>query len=433
MLPTDRTYEIILDRIYATQTWPDPRSVVAKLPLVVSCHKLSVGMFGDSSTQDDVATASFHQALLRASAAHVPADWLLGDGMENAMQTTRTPLSFGKDDSLEELLIETRRWPGYIPTTLYTTQTEFPWERLRRLSLDLGGFLSEFWRHTGPRLSMLEALRIHGPIGPTYSPGYGDARHQTRRLANFNGEQVDGQSQDSFDLTDLHSLRELEINGKNFLVPMGKLVGPGLRRLRLHSENAQLYAFQSRHQRSPAEIIEAARRAPELEHLELDIGYIDNLWHPTAIPGVDVDVEQYSFLDAITRFRRLRFLRLFPPFVARGETFDYDRARLCVPVSDDQAIRVFEHVRKKCPRLQMLSIAAVPYAVRTDTMSWEVKRHGGRTILTTRHRERNYQHRQVWVGQRRLSSEIQRFTKRTPYLPESESWTLSDVSWEDPI
>ena len=429
MLPRDRAYEIILDRICPSQTWPDPRLLVAKLPVMVSCHKLSVGMVGDCATADDVTTPLLHQALLRASAVHLPAEWVLGDGIDNTMHST-SPSMFGSDDSLEELFLHTRRCPRYRPIELHVTPSDFPWQRLRRLSLDLGGFLPEFWRYIGPRLTMLEALRIHGPVGSSYSLAHGDARHYTRRLANGNGEYVDGQPH-GFDLTNLQNLRELEINGRNFSMPMSKLVGLGLRRLRLHSENVQLYAFQSRDQRSPGEIMEAARRAPDLEHLELDIGYIDNLWHPTAIPGVDVDVEQYSFLDAITRFRRLRFLRLFPPFVARGETFDYNRARLCVPVSDDQAIRLFEHLGKKCPRLQTLSIAAVPYAVRTHTMSWEVKRHGVHTVLTTRHRDKNYQHRQVWVGQRRLSSEIQRFTKRTPYLSESESWTLSDLEWED--
>merc|ERR1711939_1021628 len=131
---------------------------------------------------------------------------------------------------------------------------------------------------------------------------------------------------------------------------------------------------------------------------------------PTAIPGVDVDVEQYSFLNAISKFRRLRHLRLFPPFVPKDSPRFSRSVPHYVPVSDDQAIRVFEHLRQECPSLQILSIAAIPSFVMIDTMCWVVKRRGEKTILTTKHRERNYQHRQIWVGQRRITSEIKRFS-----------------------
>jgi hypothetical protein len=79
----------------------------------------------------------------------------------------------------------------------------------------------------------------------------------------------------------------------------------------------------------------------------------------------------------------------------------------------------------ECPSLQMLSIAAIPSFVNIDTMCWEARRRGQKTILTTKHRERNYQHRQVWEGQRRITSEIKRFHTPPKYLADSEGWMLT--------
>lgn len=300
-----------------------------------------------------------------------------------------------------------------------------PWSNLRRLSIlwKLVIPLTQFINDIAPKLSSLQALRFRAKQPRVYHPG---CEHDPPK---FWERHLPASPQFNVDFSRMEELRELEIDGICNHFPIHDLLGPKLRGLRLHCEDDLLNVSSFVSQRSTKDILSAAKLSPDLERLELDSGCIDNLWHPTAIPGVDVDVGEYAFLNAICKFRRLRFLRLFPPFAAgpsrRSGPGYQGEERTILPVSDDQAVRIFDHLRTECPSLQILFIAAIPSLVNVDTMCWEVRQRGEQTILTTRHRNRNYEHRQIWIGQRKISGEIRRFTVPQVYMPDSEGWMLA--------
>lgn len=424
MLPQDRTYEVILDRVYSSSQWPSLVEATVDLALIAPCHKVSLGAFGSPPTGKTINNQATYDAISRANAIDLHMAWLLSPH-QHSQESSPIPYPCpGMQDpaAWDELRLLVRRADGTTRQSLHDLDASIPWGKLKRLSIiwEYPVPMNQFVHDISTHLTKLEALRLRADHRRLYHPLckyevpisglYADAPHVPEFEINF---------------TQMKHLRELEIDGICNHVPIRGLVGSGLRSFRLHREDAWWSVYSAESQRTPADIAVAARLAPNLERLELDIGYIDTLWHPTAIPGVDVDVEQYSFLDAISKFRKLKFLRLFPPFVPKNTPRFSPRPPHCLPVSDDQAVRLFEHLRRKCQALQMLSIAAVPSFVDIDTMCWEVRRKGEKTILTTKHRERNYQHRQIWVGQRRLTSEIKRFTTPQKYLTDSDSWVLT--------
>ena len=365
-----------------------------------------------------------YDVISRANAIDLHMAWLL-EQHRNSDNPSPNPSQCSFMQHLaawDELRLLVRRADGTAHHSLHDLDAFIPWGKLRRLSIiwEYSVPMNQFIHDVSTHLTKLEALRLRADHRRLYHP-------LCKYEVPISGLYADAPPVPEFEIsfTKMKSLRELEIDGICNHVPISGLVGSELRCFRLHREDARWSVYSAESQRTPADIAMAAKKAPNLERLELDIGYIDNLWHPTAIPGVDVDVEQYSFLDAISKFRRLKFLRLFPPFVPKNTPRFTPRAPHCLPVTDDQAIRLFEHLRRKCPSLQMLSLAAVPSFVEIDTMCWEVRRKGEKTILTTKHRERNYQHRQVWIGQRRLTSEIKRFTTPQKYLNDSDSWVLT--------
>lgn len=424
MLPQDRTYEVILDRVYSASQWPSLVEATVDLALIAPCHKVSLGAFGSPPTGKTINSQATYDAISRANAIDIHMAWLLSQHRPSQEPCPSPHHSPRMQDpaAWDELRLLVRRADGTTRQSLHDLDASIPWGNLRRLSIiwEYPVPMNQFIHDISINLTRLEALRLRADHRRLYHPLckyevpisglFADAPHVPEFGINF---------------THMKHLRELEIDGMCNHVPISGLLGPDLRSFRLHREDAWWSVYSTESQRTPADVALAAKLAPNLERLELDIGYIDNLWHPTAIPGVDVDVEQYSFLDAISKFRKLRFLRLFPPCVPKNTPRFSPRVPHCLPVTDDQAIRLFEHLRRKCPSLQMLSIAAVPSFVDIDTMCWEVRRKGEKTVLTTKHRERNYQHRQVWVGQRRLTSEIKRFTTPQKYLTDSDSWVLT--------
>jgi len=424
MLPQDRTYEVILDRVYSSSQWPNLIEATVDLAMIAPCHKVSLGAFGDPPTRKTMNSQAAYDVISRANAIDLHMAWLL-EQHRNSDNPSPNPSQCSFMQHLaawDELRLLVRRADGTAHHSLHDLDAFIPWGKLRRLSIiwEYSVPMNQFIHDVSTHLTKLEALRLRADHRRLYHP-------LCKYEVPISGLYADAPPVPEFEIsfTKMKSLRELEIDGICNHVPISGLVGSELRCFRLHREDARWSVYSAESQRTPADIAMAAKKAPNLERLELDIGYIDNLWHPTAIPGVDVDVEQYSFLDAISKFRRLKFLRLFPPFVPKNTPRFTPRAPHCLPVTDDQAIRLFEHLRRKCPSLQMLSLAAVPSFVEIDTMCWEVRRKGEKTILTTKHRERNYQHRQVWIGQRRLTSEIKRFTTPQKYLNDSDSWVLT--------
>ena len=182
-------------------------------------------------------------------------------------------------------------------------------------------------------------------------------------------------------------------------------------------------------ERTPDEVTSLVNLCPMLEEVELNVGMISNLWNGHAISGIDVDVQVYSVLGSIARLPRLRKLRLFPPYCANMYR-DYSTAQFRQPLDDEQAIKIFNHVKSQCPTLQELAISTDnEFALGTrlfdfHPMSWIMHAVGAHTILVTRQASRDYEQRQIWVGERRLTTEIRRFAYLKPYLPDTPGWVL---------
>ncbi len=429
LLPANAIYEIILDHIYTSSHWPTLIEATTELATFGSKHRLALGAFGLSPSQHASIGQATYDAISKAAAVDLHMAWLLKDNrVPQGSGVARGPC-IAETPSWTELRLLIRRACGTTTYSIRDLDLEIvPWTNLRRLSIlwEYAMPMNQFIFDVAPRLINLEALRLRADHQRLYHPA---CKYDVPTTGLFADTPIVPPFE--IDYTQMRELRELEIDGICNHIPIGALLGPKLRSLRLHREDTLWSVYSPESQRTPGDISSATKICPDLERLELDIGYIENLWHPTAIPGVDVDVEQYSFLNAISKFRRLRHLRLFPPFVPKDSPRFSRSVPHCVPVSDDQAVRVFEHLRQECPSLQILSIAAIPSFVMIDTMCWVVKRRGEKTILTTKHRERNYQHRQIWVGQRRITSEIKRFSAPPRYLPDSEGWMLTRNDMHD--
>jgi hypothetical protein len=232
------------------------------------------------------------------------------------------------------------------------------------------------------------------------------------------------------DWTALPCLEALAVDGICNHVPIENVVSPTLRALRLHWHRLAPFAERYSSQRSSSDIVRIAAIAPSMQHLELDVGCIDKLWHGTAIPGVDVDVDLYSFFASFSRFKQLNTLRLFPPYATKAALSDHlthtlGPGRMCQPTTDPDAVAMFARLRAQITSLESLAILPSlpifrPYHTRHDSyhwirildslgflpVSWYLERCGDKTILTTRQFKKTYKERQTWVGERRLRTEI---------------------------
>ncbi|ETN46131.1 uncharacterized protein HMPREF1541_00315 [Cyphellophora europaea CBS 101466] len=200
--------------------------------------------------------------------------------------------------------------------------------------------------------------------------------------------------------------------------------------------------------------------APKVESLALDVGDISKLWHNTAIPGVDVEVEQYSFFASLRGFKHLRSLQVSPPYVSRTTSqrllnLDPTRnidwgVRQQQPITDADAVAMFERLRAQIPTLEHFAIVPSEKRFRSDLvktfrpslqgvpdhtefqpMAWYMDRWGDKTILTTRQARKNYEQRQIWVGERRTRTEIKRdaymvFDTDAPGVRMGE-WVLDNI------
>ena len=133
----------------------------------------------------------------------------------------------------------------------------------------------------------------------------------------------------------------------------------------------------------------------------------------------------YRVLDAITALPHLKSLRLFPQY---REGDDYFDSRLTQPLADDGAVRLFRKLMEKSSSLETLAISSDNHVADNndafDPMSWELRAAGEKIILTVRQANHDYEQRQVWVGERRLTTEIKRLSYRKPYIPEFEGWIM---------
>ena len=246
------------------------------------------------------------------------------------------------------------------------------------------------------------------------------------------------------DFNHLPHLESLSIEGHCNHLPISSVVAPTLNHLRLHRPHRHVSTASPQSQRTASDIILAAKIAPLITHLELDINTFENLWHPTAIPGVDVDVDLYSFLSSTSKFKHLRSLRLFPPYVTqasvaaglwenenRGARPVIQRAQPC---SDLQAIKLFNYLRAQNKSLKMVCITPADGFDGMDSpyfqsplppMHWKVKAMGNQTLMISRQKGSDYELRQIWEGERKIRTETKKdaYSKAFQY-DKAERWIL---------
>ena len=308
-----------------------------------------------------------------------------------------------------------------VETGLVDLFQQIDFRRVRRLALTGNAMIEEFFPRAAEKLVHLESLWLSSTYDRSLLFAVGLAGPPQDPLT---AGVTFADPQDS-PILKLKRLTDLRLDCASRALTSDYIATASLRNVRLHQRET-LRENKTYGGRSPEDIRRLASSAPSITHLELDIGYIGNLWHATAVPGVDVDVRIYQVLNAITHFENLTFLRLFPPYIVNhtprveGHTFQQ-------PLSDEQAIRIFRHLKSGRPSLQTLSITADPVIARDaldfECMSWTVTAVGNsKTILTTRQVNKSYEQRQVWEGERRLRTEIKRFSYPKSYFPETCQW-----------
>jgi hypothetical protein len=232
-----------------------------------------------------------------------------------------------------------------------------------------------------------------------------------------------------------HSLRELSLEGFDRTLCSWNFNVPRLRTLKIHTTEAMKLKFDERsHVRTGAEMHKIARSAPELEHLELDVPRLGKAYDPTAIPGIDFDIHLHGILDGITKLEKLKSLRLFPAFRNQNDREILHPNNFANPgefrqdLTDDVVVRLFQRLREKRPTLQRLLISSdncvVHFVKDFDPTSWDISVLGNVITVVVRQADRDYEQRQIWVGERRIRTEIRHFTHHKRYLQEFKGWGI---------
>jgi hypothetical protein len=300
-----------------------------------------------------------------------------------------------------------------------------PWARIQRLSLAGMALIEEVLQAVGNYLKSLSSLHLKAMTLWSVSPR---RRRPIQAVLYRNPGESFASSKAVAEASlflEGHPLEELILEGFGMDLPLSRMLHPKLRKLELHL--CELLPASLRMIVPQAEDLHSvARRSPRIEHLELDIGQITNLWNSTAVPGVDVDVRIYQVLDDIMTLPRLKRLRLFPQYREVGSTCS--ESRFIQPLTDDTAVRLFRRLKEKSLSLETLAISSdnhvARYLANFDPMSWELCAVGEKIRLAVRQANRDYEQRQVWIGERRLTTEIRRFSYKKPYIPEFEGWIM---------
>ena len=276
----------------------------------------------------------------------------------------------------------------------------FQWSRLERLAISGGSLAELILSRFGAEMTSLRSLRV--AVFPSPTTFSWTAPEQTHSAVS--------------EFLATKSLMELELDGFSKDLPMELAASTKLRKLRLHSWEADSAGAQA-HLRSAHEIRAITALAPNLEHLMLDVGSVSKLWHPTAIPGVDLDVNVYQMFDALSQLTRLKILHLFPRYCTLD---DNGRNSWKQAIEDDgQAVRIFKHLKAIQPSLELLILSIDNVIARLadiDPMRWSVCQIGKTILLRVRQANKEYEQQQIWQGQRRLRTEIKRYSYSDPYL-----------------
>ena len=291
---------------------------------------------------------------------------------------------------------------------------------LKRLSLTGRAMVEDLFPRAAEKLYALECLHLSSPNPQSflYAVGLVGSAYDH----SIPAQEPPIRSRSPF--LKLPKLVDLTLDGVSNSFPIDYLAASGLKSVRLHLRET-FNTNRTQGARSAEDLKLLCELCPSISKLELDIGDISSLWHSVAVPGVDVDVRIYPILQQLATFPHLRYLRLFPPYIVKGtqrNRFPIYRQTL----SDEQAIRMFRRLRLERTSLEQLSITAdaivAKDAVDFDCMSWTVSQMGEQTSLVTRQANKNYEQRQIWEGERRLRTEIKRYSYPRSYLFEQPGW-----------
>lgn len=278
--------------------------------------------------------------------------------------------------------------------------TGFQWQSIEKLAITSERLIDVLLPRFGAEMTSLHSLRISA-LPPPVHGAWATSEQSLLAVSEFLATRP---------------LVELELDGFCKSLPMRLVASGKLRKLRLHMWEMDHVTAQA-NLRSAQDVRELADLAPNLEHLMLDVAHVGKLWHPSAIPGVDIDVHLYQLLDALTKFRRLKTLHLFPRYYkpdGNGRGF-WQQA-----IEDDgQAVRIFKHLKSMQPSLELLILSSDNVIARSadiDPMSWTVCQLGDKILLRVRQANKDYEQKQIWHGERRLRTEIKRYSYSKPYL-----------------
>lgn len=409
--------QIIIDRTFPERALSRDSSVADLLSEDIYRHlrhdTFQLALNPSEISEDEQHAVQFHAIIL---GSYRPRLSVRFGGLVNKLKQIPFECSLA---SLEELWLGPRFFPAFTDFA-----GQIPWHQLRRLSVRSRNIQSCMYK-LASKLPLLRDLRLIAVDVQEFHINcpYEERANTIHSDVNYPYLEID--------FVSLRSLQTLEIEGICNHVPIRSLVSPNLKALKLHRPHARSSVASPESQRSPSDLIAAAKIAPNLEQLALDIGYIENMWHPTAIAGVHVDAALYHFISALKNYKHLKRLHLYPPYVPKEELQNHPEHRgdRRQPASDALIVRLFGEVNSLCPALEALTVSVSDIQLSSwqdfSPMNWEARSWGHKTTLTTRQSGKPYELRQVWIGQRRLTMETKRDAYSHQTLCRSNDWILS--------
>ncbi|KKY21373.1 hypothetical protein UCRPC4_g03811 [Phaeomoniella chlamydospora] len=330
------------------------------------------------------------------------------------------------------------------------------WHALRSLTLSGGLSIERFLTHYADKLSSVRHISLWVFNDTSNSDPFGEYEAGVKATAHFLSTSPSAEN-----------LTALELRGYSVRFPMTSITSPKLRSLRFYNYESSSQTFPII--RPASDIRHLSQQCPLINYLAIDFPEMRNLFHPTAIPGVDAEISVYPFLQALSEFPKLTHLHLFPPYTRTTSNY----TTYTQPFTDDDlAIKLFKHIKTQQSLYKKSLIPSTPpplfspnnlhthtrtRTTRTpspptptplplptlthlhlsptniftkfisssdfDAQSWfvtEAPSNSNRFFMTLRQAGKEYEQRQVWEGERRLRTEIRRDKFPRGYVEEEE-------------
>ena len=226
--------------------------------------------------------------------------------------------------------------------------------------------------------------------------------------------------QDLRDFLAMTKVVELELYGFPKSLPISEIVSPRLRKLCLHAWEIGRRGQNGgeSHLRTSHDIRQLAELAPNIEHLMIDISYMQQIWRPSANPDTVIDPDLLQVFEAIAGLSCLKILHLFPRYCRWNQHGFLDSWQQALK-DDGQAVETFRFLKAKRPSLELLLLTSDNFLCTIswiNPMSWRVSRLGNDTLLTTRQAGHDCEQRQIWSGTRKLRAEMKKDAFIKSYL-----------------